>query len=172
MSSYFEAFLLLAILPYYCKSSDMTFLGNMESSFAIYKDWDGSITGSLSFDFKTGNENGLLLHIQGNSSGFRNKHYLLLTITEGELTLTMNMGDISESSVSLGSHLNDLRWHHVEIVRNYRISTLILDGMQNILASNLVQGKHELKIVASLLYVGGIPKNGPSLDGILWSAQG
>ena len=173
--TFMSTMLTLILTSSFLDAASITFLNkSLTSSYAVYEDWDASTYARIKFQFKTAERDGLLLYIEDlpiRRKG-RPKNYLSLRLESEELVMEIKMGGRSHTpgvQKNIGGNLNDLQWHEVELFRNYRTTTIILDGMEekvsNALSSQSSNDKGSLGVESSLLYIGGIPEDGPKTKG-------
>ena len=74
-----------------------------------------SLRDTFRFRFKTNHENGVILYSKGSQGD-----YLALQMVENRLLLNINLGSRLETSMALGSLLDDNVYHEVVISRNRR----------------------------------------------------
>ena len=71
-----------------------------------------SLRDTFRFRFKTNKENGIILYSRGSQGD-----YISLQLAENRLLLNMKLGGNRETSITLGSLLDDNIYHDVEISR-------------------------------------------------------
>ena len=77
------------------------------------------------FRFKTNKENGVLVYSRGSQGD-----YIALQLVENRLLLNINLGHSEETSLSLGSLMDDGAYHDVEISRERRDVVLSVDRVK------------------------------------------
>ena len=123
---------------------------------ATYPNWNAKQKGTLNFQFKTSEKEGLLLYMQGDT----NKMSLQLSLERGRLKLAISHSPEENMEEELGRDLHDSTWHNVTIQRNHRATLFELDGTQRVVTK--LHWKETLAITSDL-YVGGMEKmNGQS----------
>ena len=137
-------------------SESLTFLGD---SMATYPRWYAKEKGTLNFQFKTSNQNGLLLYMYGETK--ESTSFIKLSLEIGRLRLAIWHSPEENIVEELGRDLHDSNWHNVTIIRNHRTTLFELDGMQRIVAKLHWKGIIE---VTSDLYIGNTLKR-TGLDG-------
>ncbi|CAG5122236.1 unnamed protein product [Candidula unifasciata] len=135
----------------------LRFLGDRET-FAKFPKWDACINASIAFEFRTRQNDGLLMYTDDNGK----YDYLQLAVTEGAIRLWINFVREKEQSVEieLGRNLNDGNWHRVEVKRNRMETTLLVDNNQ----SSKVSFGSDFSFGDRLetnnyMYFGGVPGN-------------
>lgn len=132
-----------------------------ETSYLHFHQWNMDETGTLKFKFKTHNDYGLILYTDNSKTTSYVHSYVSLKLTYGYLEFSVQMGAEDYKSnrrITLGSSLNDLRWHHVEIRRDKtdpRATYITLD--KTITKSIVNDGEHDRLDLNSGLFFGGIP---------------
>ncbi|CAH1790210.1 unnamed protein product [Owenia fusiformis] len=130
-------------------------LTGTDGSYAMYPKWNACINASIKFEFKTRQRDALIFYTD---DGGR-YDFFKLNLTNGALTLTLNIVDGHEGFVqlTLGSNLGDGVWHQVEILRHRMETILYLDGQEQkrlAFGSDFNFGKLETN---SMVYFGGLP---------------
>ncbi|XP_067682448.1 neurexin 1-like isoform X3 [Haliotis asinina] len=141
------------------------------SAFATLNQLQAYEDFSLSFQFKTTEEYGLLFYNSG-----RGQDFFAIEMSEGYLYYVYNMGDGSERiRANSKSVLNDNKWHEVKLLRPQTYKQLIRVDDNTPTVDNL-QGAHAVNFnLEGHLYVGGVrktmyhslPKNIKSRHGFL-----
>ncbi|XP_066930017.1 neurexin-1-like isoform X2 [Clytia hemisphaerica] len=150
--------LLLSNLFTLCNS--YTFM-DKNKSFLQYKQWNMDQTGTLSFKFKTLNTYGLILYSDTSETSEYTESYIAMKLIYGQLEVTIQMGADdyrSNRRVKLGSNLNDLEWHTVEIQRDAdhrQVTHVRLDSEAQSLFND---GEHDRMFLNSGLFFGGLPQ--------------
>ncbi len=85
-------------------------------SYAVYPQWLASIEGRCEFHFRTSQEDGILLYIDGD--GELPKRYLYMGLIGGRITVEVKVGSSDTLTGSFGEHLNDNSLHKVTIIHN------------------------------------------------------
>ncbi|XP_066580920.1 laminin subunit alpha-1 [Prorops nasuta] len=111
------------------------------------KFWEKKYT--IEFDFRTYYPNGLLFI----TPGLKLKHYLLVTIRDGQLLLLVKSKQKKE--ILYKTPFNDGNWHHVVLSHEERKLTLVVDS----------QTPRTIKVprkigLATMMYIGGLPESG------------
>lgn len=107
------------------------------STYAQYSPWYACLNGSLAFEFKTHEPNGLLLYAQ--SLPYK---YVQISLVDGRVRLRMRLGERDDprgeflvqqpivvgGGKSTATRLNDEKWHEVKLVRLNERTVLEVDG--------------------------------------------
>ncbi|XP_043077524.1 neurexin 2a isoform X13 [Puntigrus tetrazona] len=115
-----------------------------------YGPWEAGSTGELSFTMKTNISKAVVLYLDDGG----NCDFLELLINDGRLQLRFAIHCGEPASLHMETHVNDERWHRVLLTRNYRETMLTMDRESKVAE---VKSKRREMMVASDLYVGGIP---------------
>ncbi|XP_043199961.1 neurexin-1-like isoform X3 [Amphibalanus amphitrite] len=130
-------------------------LDGAEHSFAQYPRWQPGLNGSLQFEFRTTQPNGLLLYTD--DGGWVD--FFEVKLVEGSLRLRYNLGSGSEI-LGLGRGLNDGRWHRVTVARHHARTTLTVDHISEHRLSRGDQFTFDVAAAnQSHVYVGGVPQS-------------
>ncbi|CAH1263754.1 NRXN2 [Branchiostoma lanceolatum] len=123
-----------------------------KNSHARYSNWNASSKGTLSFEFRTTQDRALLMYMDDGGQ----HDFIELILLDGKLRLRNKIEDDNPVKIDLdtGSKLNDNQWHSVEIVRNYKMTTLSVDGKTKTGTSD---GKKNTLVSESDVFFGGIP---------------
>ena len=102
-------------------------LESASNSYAQYLPWYPCLNGTLIFEFKSAESNGLLLYTQ--SLPYK---YIQLSLIDGNLRLRMRIGEKDNPRgiflVYQTKKLNDDRWHEVQLSRMSERTVLTVDG--------------------------------------------
>lgn len=131
-------------------------------TYAQYLPWYPCLNGSIIFEFKTHEPNGLLLYAQ--SLPYK---YIQISLVDGLVRLRMRL---SEKDNPRGvfliyefSQLNDEKWHEVRLERNNEKTILAIDGKvlyyihQDSSLNDLTFGQFDLNEYTNSLFIGGLP---------------
>lgn len=141
------------------------------SSHAQYLPWYPCLNGSIAFEFKTHEPNGLLLYAQ--SLPYK---YIQLSLTDGNLRLRMRIGEKDNPRgvflVHQAAKLNDEKWHEVKISRENEKTLLTIDGQNlyhihkdaNLDGYDLYFGEIPFEQSLNLLVLGGLPNTIQTYD--------
>lgn len=124
------------------------------SSYARYPCWEPGLNGSIVFEFKTDQSDGLLMY---NDDGGQ-FDFFEIKLLSGSLRLRLNLGS-GAATVQVGSDLNDYMWHKAELKRDAQKTHLIVDDkLENTVtfhSRDLMFGNVSTN---SDVFFGGIPK--------------
>ena len=118
---------ILLVLSYLVLRAQGIYLqGPPRNSYARFPPWDACVNASISFEFKTTQEEGLLMYVDDGGRF----DFMEVTQRSGSVTLKLNIVDGREGSVEIQveNNVNNGRWHRVEILRNRMETTLVVDG--------------------------------------------
>ncbi|XP_076128160.1 neurexin 3b isoform X36 [Alosa pseudoharengus] len=148
-----------------------------ESYLSLPK-WNTKRVGSISFDFRTSEPNGLILYTQGkpqdrrDARGQRNNKvdFFAVELLEGSLYLLLDMGSGTIKVKATQSKVNDGNWHHVDIQRDGRSGIMSVDSRRTPFTAS---GENEILDLEGDLYLGGLPDNRADLvlPTELWTAM-
>ncbi|XP_033218337.1 neurexin-3-like [Belonocnema kinseyi] len=122
------------------------------TSYAQFRKWNTALNGTLEFEFKTEQGNGLLLYTDDGGT----YDFFEVKLVESALRLRYNLGGGAQI-VTVGRDLGDSHWHKVQINRNNENTTLNVDGVA---ATSTSRGKEfEFGKLSgnSDVYIGGMP---------------
>uniref|UniRef100_A0A3B3Q3P3 Neurexin 2 n=1 Tax=Paramormyrops kingsleyae TaxID=1676925 RepID=A0A3B3Q3P3_9TELE len=130
-----------------------------ESYIALPR-WNTKKTGSISFDFRTTEPNGLLLFSHGRPKEQRaDRHpkvdYFAIELLEGFLYLLMDMGSGSVKMKASNKKVNDGEWCHVDFQREGRKGSISVNSRSTPFFSN--EGS-EILDLDSDMFLGGLPE--------------
>ncbi|XP_075795326.1 neurexin-2-beta isoform X18 [Pelodiscus sinensis] len=139
--------------------------------------WNTKKTGSISFDFRTTEPNGLLLFSHGRLQPPRESRaerphkadYFAMELLDGHLYLLLDMGSGGIKMRASNKKVNDGEWCHVDFQRDGRKGSISVNSRS---IPFLASGESEILDLDSEMYLGGLPEN--RLDLILppevWTA--
>lgn len=130
-------------------ASSLEFTG-AEGQWARFPVWNACCESEMSFNMKTKSAHGLLVYFD--DEGFCD--FLELLILNGKLSLRFSIFCAEPATVVSEAAVNDSQWHAVTIRRNFKNTTLTVDGESK---WSEVKSKRRDMTVFSHLYVGGIP---------------
>ncbi|XP_057291854.1 contactin-associated protein-like 5 [Hydractinia symbiolongicarpus] len=140
-----------------------TFYGEKKQSYAKYKPWNATYMGTLKLKFKTQHSDGLLFYTDDHQLKKGRGNYIKLKLHNKRLELHLQLSyylDVNNFEARtlsnkrvLGYHLNDNKYHFVEVVRIFRQTLFTLDGR----TVEMTFGKNALHLNSSI-YAGGVPK--------------
>nr|XP_023993342.1 neurexin-3b-like [Salvelinus alpinus] len=153
---------------------------NFESpdSYLSLPKWNTKRVGSISFDFRTSEPNGLILFTHGkaqdrrDAAGKKNNKvdFFAVELLDGGLYLLLDMGSGTIKVKATQSKVNDGAWHHVDIQRDGRSGIISVDSRRTPFTAS---GENEILDLEGHLYLGGLPDNrvGLVLPTELWTAM-
>uniref|UniRef100_A0A8D3AHC9 Neurexin-2-like n=1 Tax=Scophthalmus maximus TaxID=52904 RepID=A0A8D3AHC9_SCOMX len=115
-----------------------------------YGQWDAKTTGELSFILKSNSSTALVLYLDDGG----NCDFLELLIADGRVQMRFTIHCAEPASLHTETRINDQRWHRILLARNFRETRLVVDNEEKVAE---VKSKRKEMVVASDLYVGGIP---------------
>lgn len=97
-------------------------------SFLSLPKWNTKRVGSISFDFRSSEPNGLILYTQGKPQDKKDSRsqrsnkvdFFAVELLDGNLYLLLDMGSGTIKVKATQSKVNDGAWHHVDIQRDGR----------------------------------------------------
>ncbi|XP_049322655.1 neurexin 2a isoform X6 [Astyanax mexicanus] len=126
--------------------------------------WNGKKTGSVSFDFRTTEPNGLLIFSHGRVQGPRERRprvdFFAMELLEGFLYLLMDMGSGSIKMKASTKKVNDGEWCHVDFQREGRKGSVSVNGRSMPFSTN--EGSEVLDLDGDM-YLGGLPEESEGL---------
>ncbi|XP_069633994.1 neurexin-2-like isoform X2 [Haliaeetus albicilla] len=140
-------------------------------AFLALPAWRAARAGSVSFDFRTTEANGLLLFGQGRPQGpgHPRPDYFALELLDGHLYLLLDMGSGGIKVRASARKVTDGEWCHVDVQRDGRKGSVSVNSRST---PFLASGESEVLDLDSELYLGGLPEGrpGPPLPPELWTA--
>ncbi|KAL2076490.1 hypothetical protein ACEWY4_027913 [Coilia grayii] len=140
--------------------------------------WNTKRVGSISFDFRTSEPNGLILYTQGKPQNRRDARgqknnkvdFFAVELLEGSLYLLLDMGSGTIKVKATQSKVNDGNWHHVDIQRDGRSGIISVDSRRTPFTAS---GENEILDLEGDLYLGGLPDSRADLvlPTELWTAM-
>ncbi|GLV43351.1 Neurexin 1 [Carabus blaptoides fortunei] len=127
-------------------------LDGSANSYSQFRKWGVGTNGSLEFEFKTDQPNGLLLYTDDGGT----YDFFEIKLVEGALRLRYNLGGGAQI-ITVGRDLNDGHWHKVHVQRNDAITTLSVDGTQQTSVSRGKEFQFGRFATNSEVFVGGMP---------------
>ncbi|KAI4489849.1 hypothetical protein M0804_004031 [Polistes exclamans] len=127
-------------------------LDGSSTSYAQFRKWNAALNGSLEFEFKTEQGNGLLLYTDDGGT----YDFFEVKLVESALRLRYNLGGGAQI-VTVGHDLGDGHWHKVQISRSNENTTLTVDGVSAISTSRGKEFEFGKLSSNSDVYVGGMP---------------
>ncbi|XP_028658944.1 neurexin-2-like isoform X2 [Erpetoichthys calabaricus] len=134
-----------------------------EAYIALPK-WNTKRTGSISFDFRTTEPNGLLLFShgrlqppkEGRSERLQKADYFAIELLDGYLFLLLDMGSGAIKMRASNKKVNDGEWSHVDFQRDGRKGSISVNSKST---PFLASGDSEILDLDSEMYLGGLPEN-------------
>ncbi|KAM6965531.1 neurexin-3b-like isoform 1-T1 [Aplochiton taeniatus] len=142
--------------------------------------WNTKRVGSISFDFRTSEANGLILFTHGkaqervrDAKGQKNNNkvdFFAVELLDGGLYLLLDMGSGTIKVKATQTKVNDGAWHHVDVQRDGRSGIISVNSRRTPFTAS---GENEILDLEGDLYLGGLPDNraGLSLPTELWTAM-
>ncbi|XP_059882622.1 neurexin-1 isoform X15 [Lagenorhynchus albirostris] len=133
-------------------------------SFVSLPKWNAKKTGSISFDFRTTEPNGLILFSHGKPRHQKDaKHpqmikvdFFAIEMLDGHLYLLLDMGSGTIKIKALQKKVNDGEWYHVDFQRDGRSGTISVNTLRT---PYTAPGESEILDLDDELYLGGLPEN-------------
>ncbi|XP_024098202.2 neurexin-1 isoform X30 [Pongo abelii] len=133
-------------------------------SFISLPKWNAKKTGSISFDFRTTEPNGLILFSHGKPRHQKDaKHpqmikvdFFAIEMLDGHLYLLLDMGSGTIKIKALLKKVNDGEWYHVDFQRDGRSGTISVNTLRS---PYTAPGESEILDLDDELYLGGLPEN-------------
>ncbi|XP_036942426.1 neurexin 3b isoform X7 [Acanthopagrus latus] len=147
-------------------------------SYLALPKWNTKRVGSISFDFRTSEPNGLILFTHGkpqdrrDPKGQKNNKvdFFAVELLDGGLYLLLDMGSGTIKVKATQAKVNDGAWHHVDIQRDGRSGIISVNSRRTPFTAS---GENEILDLEGDLYLGGLPDNrvGLVLPTELWTAM-
>ncbi|XP_030074361.1 neurexin-2-beta isoform X10 [Microcaecilia unicolor] len=126
--------------------------------------WNTKKTGSISFDFRTSESNGLLLFSHGRRHPPRDGRaerlpkadYFAVELLDGYLYLLLDMGSGGIKMKASNKKVNDGEWCHVDFQRDGRKGSISVNSRSTPFQAS---GESEILDLDSEMYLGGLPEN-------------
>ncbi|XP_069546319.1 neurexin-1a isoform X17 [Brachyistius frenatus] len=134
-------------------------------SFIVLNKWNAKKTGSISFDFRTTEPNGLLLFSHGKpkqqpkdskSPQTLKVDFFAIEMLDGHLYLLLDMGSGTTKTRAVNKKVNDGEWYHVDFQRDGRSGTISINTLRT---AYTAPGESEILDLDDNLYLGGLPEN-------------
>ncbi|XP_027862676.1 neurexin-1a isoform X16 [Xiphophorus couchianus] len=134
-------------------------------SYIILNKWNAKKTGSISFDFRTTEPNGLLLFSHGKSKQQPKDSktpqtlkvdFFAIEMLDGHLYLLLDMGSGTTKTKAVNKKVNDGEWYHVDFQRDGRSGTISINTLRT---AYTAPGESEILDLDDNLYLGGLPEN-------------
>ncbi|XP_076835086.1 neurexin 3a isoform X18 [Brachyhypopomus gauderio] len=140
--------------------------------------WNTKRMGSISFDFRTSEPNGLILFTHGKpqerkapgSQKNTKVDFFAVELLDGSLYLLLDMGSGTIKVKATQNKVNDGAWYHVDIQRDGRSGTISVNSRRTPFTAS---GENEILDLEGDMYLGGLPDNraGLILPTELWTAM-
>ncbi|XP_037100881.1 neurexin-3b isoform X7 [Syngnathus acus] len=147
-------------------------------SYLALPKWNTKRVGSISFDFRTSEPNGLILFTHGKPQERRdiksqktNKvDFFAVELLDGVLYLVLDMGSGTIKVKATQAKVNEGSWHHVDIQRDGRSGIISVNTRRTPFTAG---GENEILDLEGDLYLGGLPdtRAGLVLPTELWTAM-
>nr|XP_043905213.1 neurexin-3b isoform X9 [Solea senegalensis] len=147
-------------------------------SYLALPKWNTKRVGSISFDFRTSEPNGLILFTHGKPQhrrdvkGQKNNKvdFFAVELLDGGLYLLLDMGSGTIKVKATQAKVNDGAWHHVDIQRDGRSGIISVNSRRTPFTAS---GENEILDLEGDLYLGGLPDSrvGLVLPTELWTAM-
>ncbi|XP_047459991.1 neurexin-1a isoform X32 [Mugil cephalus] len=135
------------------------------ASFITLNKWNAKKTGSISFDFRTTEPNGLLLFSHGKpkqqpkdskSPQTLKVDFFAIEMLDGHLYLLLDLGSGTTKTRAVNKKVNDGEWYHVDFQRDGRSGTISINTLRT---AYTAPGESEILDLDDNLYLGGLPEN-------------
>nr|XP_042108740.1 neurexin 3 isoform X7 [Ovis aries] len=140
--------------------------------------WNTKRMGSISFDFRTTEPNGLILFTHGKPQERKDARsqkntkvdFFAVELLDGNLYLLLDMGSGTIKVKATQKKANDGEWYHVDIQRDGRSGTISVNSRRTPFTAS---GESEILDLEGDMYLGGLPENraGLILPTELWTAM-
>ncbi|XP_073684526.1 neurexin 1a isoform X15 [Garra rufa] len=135
-------------------------------SFITLDKWSAKKAGSISFDFRTTEPNGLLLFSHGKPKPQQQKDpkspktlkvdFFAIEMLDGHLYLLLDMGSGTTKTRAVNKKVNDGEWYHVDFQRDGRSGTISVNSIRT---PYNAPGESEILDLDDILYLGGLPED-------------
>ncbi|XP_069772106.1 neurexin-3-like isoform X13 [Narcine bancroftii] len=150
----------------------------MPEAYISLPKWNTKKMGSISFDFRTSEPNGLILFTHGKPQERKDVRspkktkvdFFAVELLDGNLFLLLDMGSGAIKIKSTTRKVNDGEWYHVDIQRDGRSGTISVNSRRTPFTAS---GDSEILDLEGDMYLGGLPDNrmGSILPTELWTAM-
>ncbi|XP_016075635.1 PREDICTED: neurexin 3 isoform X3 [Miniopterus natalensis] len=140
--------------------------------------WNTKRMGSISFDFRTTEPNGLILFTHGKPQERKDVRsqkntkvdFFAVELLDGNLYLLLDMGSGTIKVKATQKKANDGEWYHVDIQRDGRSGTISVNSRRTPFTAS---GESEILDLEGDMYLGGLPESraGLILPTELWTAM-
>ncbi|XP_016332302.1 neurexin 3a [Sinocyclocheilus anshuiensis] len=148
-----------------------------ESYISLPK-WNTKRMGSISFDFRTTEPNGLILFTHGKPQERKDARsqkntkvdFFAVELLDGSMYLLLDMGSGTIKVKATQNKVNDGAWYHVDIQRDGRSGTISVNSRRTPFTAS---GENEILDLEGDMYLGGLPDSraGLILPTELWTAM-
>ncbi|KAF7204160.1 transcript variant X8 [Nothobranchius furzeri] len=135
-------------------------------SFVALSKWTAKKAGSISFDFRTTEPNGLMLFSHGKPRQLQRKDprtpptikvdFFAIEMLDGHLYLLLDMGSGTTKTKAIDRKVNDGEWYHVDFQRDGRSGTISVNSLRT---AYTAPGDNEILDLDDTLYLGGLPED-------------
>ncbi|XP_031661163.1 neurexin-1a isoform X22 [Oncorhynchus kisutch] len=135
-------------------------------SFVALSKWSAKKAGSISFDFRTTEPNGLMLFSHGKPRQQQRKDprtpptlkvdFFAIEMLDGHLYLLLDMGSGTTKTKAIDRKVNDGEWYHVDFQRDGRSGTISVNSQRT---AYTAPGDSEILDLDDTLYLGGLPED-------------
>ncbi|XP_050739952.1 neurexin-4-like isoform X2 [Eriocheir sinensis] len=108
-----------------------------------------SLRDHIRFRFRTREPDAMVMYARGTQGD-----YVALQLVQNRMVLNINLGSPLMTSLSVGSLLDDNSWHDVEIRREQRNVTFLVDRVR---VDDVILGDFKRLDLNKELYIGGVP---------------
>ncbi|XP_028850026.1 neurexin 3a isoform X11 [Denticeps clupeoides] len=147
-------------------------------AFISLPKWNTKRMGSISFDFRTTEPNGLILFTHGKPQDRKDARsqkntkvdFFAVELLDGSLYLLLDMGSGTIKVKATQNKVNDGAWYHVDIQRDGRSGTISVNSRRTPFTAS---GENEILDLEGDMYLGGLPeiRAGLLLPTELWTAM-
>ncbi|XP_040267195.1 neurexin 3 isoform X2 [Bufo bufo] len=147
-------------------------------AFISLPKWNTKRMGSISFDFRTTEPNGLILFTHGKPQDRKDIRsqkntkvdFFAVELLDGHLYLLLDMGSGTIKVKATSKKANDGEWYHVDIQRDGRSGTISVNSKRTPFTAS---GESEILDLEGEMYLGGLPESraGLILPTELWTAM-
>ncbi|KAM6913229.1 LOW QUALITY PROTEIN: neurexin 3a [Xenentodon cancila] len=140
--------------------------------------WNTKRMGSISFDFRTTEPNGLILFTHGKLQERKDARsqkntkvdFFAVELLDGSLYLLLDMGSGTIKVKATQTKVNDGAWYHVDIQRDGRSGTISVNSRRTPFTAS---GESEILDLEGDMYLGGLPidRTNLILPTELWTAM-
>uniref|UniRef100_A0A8D0A4I3 Neurexin 3a n=1 Tax=Sander lucioperca TaxID=283035 RepID=A0A8D0A4I3_SANLU len=139
--------------------------------------WNTKRMGSISFDFRTTEPNGLILFTHGKPQEpsslncmLQRVDFFAVELLDGSLYLLLDMGSGTIKVKATQTKVNDGAWFHVDIQRDGRSGTISVNSRRTPFTAS---GESEILDLEGDMYLGGLPNDRTNLilPTELWTAM-